>query len=239
MIAAALIERHPLLRLGLFRVLRTIEGLDDVIAMAPSELADHVPAREVELLLLGLTGEPQADRQLLEHALAKLPSRHVLLLQEPVRAPALCHPAVDGCIEKTATPELIGAAVRLILAGGKCFPPAADCPYAAVAPAGTDDAENGNALRNGSARELPQRPRAMAIAAGARKLGITPRQFEVLMLLARGLSLKKVGRVLNISVATVKSHASATYRRLDARNKQQAIHEAIRRGADLRGEESF
>jgi len=79
----------------------------------------------------------------------------------------------------------------------------------------------------------------MAIAAGARKLGITPRQFEVLMLLARGLSLKKVGRVLNISVATVKSHASATYRRLDARNKQQAIHEAIRRGADLRGEESF
>src|SRR5690554_2668219 len=119
MIAAALIERHPLLRLGLFRVLRTIEGLDDVIAMAPSELADHVPAREVELLLLGLTGEPQADRQLLEHALAKLPSRHVLLLQEPVRAPALCHPAVDGCIEKAATPELIGAAVRLILAGGK------------------------------------------------------------------------------------------------------------------------
>ncbi|MNT33671.1 Nitrate/nitrite response regulator protein NarL [compost metagenome] len=64
-------------------------------------------------------------------------------------------------------------------------------------------------------------------------LGLTPRQFEVLMLLARGLPAKIIGRRLNVSVATVKSHTSAIYRALRVRGKVEAVHVARRRGVCL------
>ncbi|MFX5622822.1 hypothetical protein ABTE00_21945, partial [Acinetobacter baumannii] len=44
---------------------------------------------------------------------------------------------------------------------------------------------------------------------------------------------KTVSRVLNISVATAKTHACTLYHRLQVRNKGEAVYEALRRGAKL------
>ncbi len=66
----------------------------------------------------------------------------------------------------------------------------------------------------------------------AEMLKITPRQYEVLVLLARG-RIKTVSRMLNISVATVKSHACTLYQRLKVRNKGEAVYAALQRGATL------
>lgn len=65
----------------------------------------------------------------------------------------------------------------------------------------------------------------------AEMLQITPRQYEVLVLLARGYPIKTVSRMLNISVATVKSHACTLYARLKVRNKGEAVYAALQRGA--------
>ncbi len=67
----------------------------------------------------------------------------------------------------------------------------------------------------------------------AEMLQITPRQYEVLVLLARGHPIKTVSRMLNISVATVKSHACTLYQRLKVRNKGEAVYAALQRGASL------
>ncbi len=67
----------------------------------------------------------------------------------------------------------------------------------------------------------------------AEMLKITPRQYEVLVLLARGYPIKTVSRMLNISVATVKSHACTLYQRLKVRNKGEAVYAALQRGATL------
>ncbi|ABF12720.1 DNA-binding NarL/FixJ family response regulator [Cupriavidus metallidurans] len=67
----------------------------------------------------------------------------------------------------------------------------------------------------------------------AEMLQITPRQYEVLVLLARGYPIKTVSRMLNISVATVKSHACTLYQRLKVRNKGEAVYAALQRGATL------
>ncbi|MGO4325708.1 response regulator transcription factor [Cupriavidus sp. 2TAF22] len=67
----------------------------------------------------------------------------------------------------------------------------------------------------------------------AEMLQITPRQYEVLVLLARGHPIKTVSRMLNISVATVKSHACTLYQRLKVRNKGEAVYAALQRGALL------
>ncbi|WP_354686953.1 LuxR C-terminal-related transcriptional regulator [Cupriavidus necator] len=76
----------------------------------------------------------------------------------------------------------------------------------------------------------------------AEMLKITPRQYEVLVLLARGYPIKTVSRMLNISVATVKSHACTLYQRLKVRNKGEAVYAALQRGATLEwvsGDERF
>ena len=68
------------------------------------------------------------------------------------------------------------------------------------------------------------------------------RQYEVLVLLARGYPIKTVSRMLNISVATVKSHACTLYQRLKVRNKGEAVYAALQRGATLEwvsGDEPF
>lgn len=67
----------------------------------------------------------------------------------------------------------------------------------------------------------------------AEMLKITPRQYEVLVLLARGYPIKTVSRMLNISVATVKSHACTLYQRLKVKNKGEAVYAALQRGATL------
>lgn len=64
-------------------------------------------------------------------------------------------------------------------------------------------------------------------------LRLTPRQYEVLALLAKGYPLKKISRELNISVATAKTHAEALYQRLAVNNRNAAVYAAVSRGATL------
>ena len=55
----------------------------------------------------------------------------------------------------------------------------------------------------------------------------------VLVLLARGYPIKTVSRMLNISVATAKTHACTLYQRLHVKNKGEAVYAALQRGATL------
>lgn len=64
-------------------------------------------------------------------------------------------------------------------------------------------------------------------------LKLTHRQYEVLTLLARGYSLKKVSSELGISVATTKAHTEALYQRLSVNNRNTAVYKAVQRGATL------
>jgi DNA-binding NarL/FixJ family response regulator len=50
---------------------------------------------------------------------------------------------------------------------------------------------------------------------------LTPRQREVLPLLATGMSNKEIARALNIAEATTKIHAAAVCRALGVRNRTQ------------------
>lgn len=67
----------------------------------------------------------------------------------------------------------------------------------------------------------------------AKLLKLTPRQYIVLALLARGYPMKKISRELNISLATVKTHTEAIYLRLSASNRNGAVYSARSRGASL------
>ena len=59
---------------------------------------------------------------------------------------------------------------------------------------------------------------------------LSPREFEVLALLAEGASNKEIARRLNISVHTAKFHVGSLLDKLDAVGRTDAVTHAARRG---------
>jgi DNA-binding NarL/FixJ family response regulator len=65
-------------------------------------------------------------------------------------------------------------------------------------------------------------------AAGTRSL--SPREREILKLIARGLSNADVARALSVSRATVRTHLEHIYEKLEVSNRTEAVTEGIRQG---------
>jgi DNA-binding CsgD family transcriptional regulator len=52
---------------------------------------------------------------------------------------------------------------------------------------------------------------------------LTPRQMEILKLLAKGFYYREIGEALGISPSTVRAHLHSTYRKLDVNNRSRAV----------------
>jgi DNA-binding NarL/FixJ family response regulator len=59
---------------------------------------------------------------------------------------------------------------------------------------------------------------------------LTPRELEVLEMLAEGYSLSQLARRLHVSTSTAKTHTTRIYGKLGAANRAQAVMEAVNRG---------
>lgn len=59
---------------------------------------------------------------------------------------------------------------------------------------------------------------------------MTPREVEVLQMLANGASNTEVGRELYISAKTVKNHLARIYSKLAVQSRTQAVAKALRLG---------
>ena len=78
-------------------------------------------------------------------------------------------------------------------------------------------------------RRLTPRPRAAAFErnqAAVRSLGLSPRECEILELLASGRSNKELARALGISPNTVKTHVARVYEKLEVQKRMQAVEKA-------------
>jgi DNA-binding NarL/FixJ family response regulator len=70
----------------------------------------------------------------------------------------------------------------------------------------------------------------LGLVRGSARSALTPREVEVLRLLADGLSHEEIGRQLEIGPETVRTHARKAADRLGARTRTQAVAKAIRLG---------
>ena len=111
---------------------------------------------------------------------------------------------------------------------------------------GLDSGARGYALKSGSTDELVG---AIVLVAGGgsyldprlsgvllpprvagRVRGLSPREREVMLLMAEGLTAEAVGERLGVSVETVRTHVRNAIRKLGARNRVHAIVIALDRG---------
>jgi DNA-binding CsgD family transcriptional regulator len=60
------------------------------------------------------------------------------------------------------------------------------------------------------------------------KLGITPRELEVLQLMSHGLSNAEIAERLFVSLNTIKTHTSKLFEKLDVKRRTQAVEVAKR-----------
>jgi DNA-binding NarL/FixJ family response regulator len=77
-----------------------------------------------------------------------------------------------------------------------------------------------NRLHAGAAGEKPD-------AAGETRL--TPREQQILQMIAKGFSYAETSKICNIRAATVHSHLKSIYRKLEVHSKTEAVYEARRR----------
>jgi DNA-binding CsgD family transcriptional regulator len=73
-------------------------------------------------------------------------------------------------------------------------------------------------------------PAPAGFAGGEGDAALTPREYEVLSLLAEGASNKTIARRLGISVHTAKFHVRQLLDKLDATGRTDAVAHAARRG---------
>jgi len=59
---------------------------------------------------------------------------------------------------------------------------------------------------------------------------LTPREVEILQIIAKGLSNAEAARVLKISRATIRTHLEHIYAKMAVSNRVEAITEGIRQG---------
>ncbi len=69
-------------------------------------------------------------------------------------------------------------------------------------------------------------PGETEVRGGIRRLGITPRQLQVLQLVAEGYSNQEIGKELGIAEATVKSHLTALFQALHVKNRSACVFSA-------------
>lgn len=114
----------------------------------------------------------------------------------------------DGYISKDGTPEELVGVLERIAAGEQVV-----------------------ALSTSSRRDSEKTPIGHDARPGPGEvLGLTPRQSEILVLIADGLSNEEIAQACYLSINTVKSYIRAVYRKIGVSTRAQAVAWVLRNG---------
>ncbi|MEE4542954.1 response regulator transcription factor [Streptomyces sp. V4-01] len=205
-------DDQALVRTG-FRMILAADGIDVV-----AEAADGVQAVEAvrrhapDLVLMDIRMPVLDGLEATRLILTGAPARPRVLILTTFDLDSYVYAALaagaSGFLLKDVTPEYLVAAVRLVRAGD-----------ALLAPAITRRLVERFADRDGRA-QAPHRDLA----------SLTPREREVMQLLARGMSNAELAAAFRLSEATVKTHVARILAKLGLRDRAQAVVVAYETG---------
>jgi DNA-binding NarL/FixJ family response regulator len=206
-------DDQALMRTG-FRMILTADGIDVVAdAATGGQAVDAVRRTRPDVVLMDVRMPEmdglEATRRILAGAGPQAPRVIILTTFDLDRyVYAALSAGASGFLLKDVSPEHLVAAVRLVRSGD-----------ALLAPAITRRLIERYAVRDSRTATLH------------RDLStLTPRELEVLRLLARGLSNAELAAALQLSDATVKTHVARILSKLGLRDRAQAIVVAYETG---------
>jgi DNA-binding NarL/FixJ family response regulator len=203
-----LIDDHPLMLQALQTVVLGLASDVEVVgvgtaAAARSALGD---GGDTDLVLLDL-GLGDADGfELLKELRGRHPTLPILVVSASERGGDVIR-AIDlgamGFVPKRASSQTLLDAMTMVLGGGLYVPPMS---------------------LGGPDVNIPAAPGQIKVpSAPLSKIGLTPRQKDVLACLLQGKPNKSIARELNLSVETVKDHVAAVLRALGVSSRTQAV----------------
>jgi DNA-binding NarL/FixJ family response regulator len=205
-------DDHPVVRDGLVAMLRADPAFDIVGEAANgAEAVRLVEATAPDVLLLDLE-MPGLDGVAVLRRLRESGSRTRAIVftvfDTDERIIAAVEAGAQGYLLKGVPRVEIFAAIRAVHAGGSLLQPVV---AARVLEHVASRARGGDAL-------------------SPEEIVLTPRESDVLQLLARGRSNKQIAATLGVSERTVKFHVSALFTKLGATNRTEAVTRAIQAG---------
>jgi DNA-binding NarL/FixJ family response regulator len=212
---ALLVDDHALFRSGLMLLLAA--RFPDVVMREADGMTvalDHLAAEpDIELILLDLGLRDSDGLPTLRQLRAAAEDRTIVVLSANDDADtviAALNEGAAGFIPKTTRGKAVEQALRVVLDGGIYLPPVV---YSTVAPLPV----------------LEQSDEARA-AEAIDRLGLSPRQVDVLRLLTAGQSNKVICRELDVAESTIKTHLLALFRKLGVNSRTEAVVAAARIG---------
>ena len=125
-----------------------------------------------------------------------------------------------------ADQEVLANAIR----AGACGYLVKDCSTEEIAEAVRMASNGDTALSPQLAASMLDEVRKLDMAPTREDRVVTKREEEVLQLIADGCSTSEVAEQMYISQKTVKNHLASIYQKLDARDRTQAVLQAVRMG---------
>jgi len=125
-----------------------------------------------------------------------------------------------------ADQEVLANAIR----AGACGYLVKDCSTEEIAGAVRMASSGETALSPQLAASMLDEVRKLDMAPAREERVVTKREEEVLQLIADGCSTPEVAEQMYISQKTVKNHLASIYQKLDARDRTQAVLQAVRMG---------
>lgn len=208
MIKVFLVENENLVREGL-RALLALESQISVVGEAAEGRAaiEQVPAARPDVLVLDLRMPEVSGLQVLEELARResLPPTLILTTFDQTWELAECvRRGARGYLRKDVTLEQLVQAIRKLASGETFFHPAL------------------------TERLLKSAPLASGTVDSPESL--TPRELEVVRLMAGGMSNREIAEMLGAAEGTIKHHVSNLLGKLGARDRTQAVLFAIERG---------
>lgn len=206
-----LIDPHALLRHGL-RMLLASEGDIEIVGEANRAAIDDVAAAKPDIVLMDVA-VPAADGiGAIRAVKARCPGTQVLVLtaqsDQDIFREAAAAGAV-GYVLKDISPVNLSNAIRAVHSGATMINPV---------------------LARQMVEGLAQDEAAASAGAARRPHRLTPREMNILVEVALGLSDKEIATKLSLSESRVKNCLRALYGRLNLRNRAHAAAFAVRRG---------
>ena len=211
MIRVVIADDHHLVREGICRLIESVKDIEVIGEAATGrEAVDLVQSLQPEVVIMDI-GMPRLDGgQATEQILSlKLPTQVVILsmYSDPVLAQQLLRQGVKGYLLKDSLAEELPLAIRAAFQGKMYLSPAISDSVLTK-------------LMNPQSEEIPD------------DLGdlLTPREREVLQLVAEGYTNRAIAEELTISVKTVEKHRANVMSKLEASDLPTLIRTAMKHG---------
>lgn len=206
MIRILIADDHDILRAGLKHILH---DTGDIVVAGEAcdghQALSQVRTGQWDALVLDLSMPGKSGIELIKQIKGEFPRLPILILsmhKEDLYAVRALKAGASGYLCKDSAEALLAQAIRKVVGGGLFV--------------------------NQAVAEKLAMDMLTGAGNGAPHSRLTDREYQVFMLLARGLGVTDIGRELNLSVKTISTHKTRIQEKMNLANSADLIHYAIR-----------